>query len=78
MRNQRRMAGPSPAPVRTTIDLPTSGYFLMVDGLVKTEFKTKDLAIKAAKDLKGRFPMLQIKLYDAQEKRTEAIELASA
>jgi hypothetical protein len=29
-------------------------------------------------DLKGRFPMLQIKVYDAERKRNEKIELAAA
>jgi hypothetical protein len=29
-------------------------------------------------DLKGRFPMLQIKVYDAERKRSEKIELAAA
>jgi hypothetical protein len=45
---------------------------------MKTEFKTKDHALKAARDLKSRFPMLQIKVYDAEEKRSEVIELAAA
>jgi hypothetical protein len=42
---------------------------------MKTEFKTKDGALKAARDLKNRFPRLQIKVYDAEEKRSEEIEL---
>jgi hypothetical protein len=33
---------------------------------------------KAARELKGRFPMLQIKIYDAENKRIEEIELAAA
>ena len=32
---------------------------------------------KAAKDLKERFPMLQVKVYDAESKRSEEIELAA-
>jgi hypothetical protein len=59
MRQQRRMAAPVPAPVnRATTEPPTSGYALVVDGQMKTEFKTKDRALKAARDLKSRFPML--------------------
>jgi hypothetical protein len=33
---------------------------------------------KAAKDLKGPFPVLQVKVYDAEKKRSEKIELAAA
>jgi hypothetical protein len=45
---------------------------------MKTEFKTKDGALKAARDLKNRFPRLQVKVYDAEEKRSEEIELPAA
>jgi hypothetical protein len=38
---------------------------------MKTEFKTKDRALKAARDLKSRFPMLQVKVYDAKEERRD-------
>jgi hypothetical protein len=76
MRQQRGMASPAPAPVnRATTEPPTSGYALVVDGRMKTEFKTKDRALTAARDLKSRFPMLQIKVYDAEEERSEEIEL---
>jgi hypothetical protein len=79
MREQRRMAAPAPAPVnRATTELPTSGYALVVDGQMKTEFKTKDRAVNAARDLKSRFPMLQVKVYDAETKRSDEIELAAA
>ena len=57
-------------------DLPLSGYAVVVDG--QTEFKTKDGAHNGAHDLKRRFPMLQIKVYDAETKQTHDIELARA
>ena len=79
MRQQRRMAAPAPAPVnRATAELPTSGYALVVDGQMKTEFKTKDRAVNTAIDLKSRFPMLQVEVYDAEAKRSDEIELAAA
>jgi len=53
-------------------------YALIVDGQVKTEFKTQDQALKAARELKGRFPMLQVKIYDAESKRSEDMELTAA
>jgi hypothetical protein len=51
---------------------------LIVDGQVKTEFMTQDRALKAARELKGRFPMLQIKIYHAENKRSEEMDLAAA
>ena len=76
---QRTTRTPAPAPMRkVTTGLPTSGFALIVDGQVKTEFITRDRALKAARELKGRFPMLQIKIYDAEDKRIEEIELAAA
>jgi hypothetical protein len=79
MRQQRTQRTPAPAPVyRAAPEHPTNGYALIVDGQVKTEFKTHDSALKAARDLKGRFPMLQVKVYDAENRRSEQIELAAA
>ena len=77
MRHQgkQRMAVPAPKP--RDKDVPTSGYALIVDGHSKAVFASKDQALKAAEDLKGRFPMLQVKVYDADSKRSEEIELAA-
>ena len=77
MRHQgkQRMAVPAPKP--RDKDVPTSGYALIVDGHSKAIFASKDQALKAAKDLKGRFPMLQVKVYDGESKRSEKIELAA-
>ena len=77
--NKRTLQSPAPAAMyRTTIRLPTSGYALIVDGQVKTESMTRDHALTAAGELKRRFPMLQIKIYDAENKRSEEMELAAA
>jgi hypothetical protein len=79
MRHQRAQRMPAATPMnRPAAELPTSGYVLIVDGQVKTEFKAQDRALKAARDLKGRFPMLQVKVYDAENNRSEKIELAAA
>jgi hypothetical protein len=58
--------------------LPTDGYALIVDGQAKREFDTQDRAIEAASELKERFPMLQVKVYDAETKQSEMIERAAA
>jgi hypothetical protein len=63
---------------RASPGLPTSGYALIVDGHVKSEFKTKEGAEKGARDLKRRFPMLQIKVFDAEAKRNEDVALTEA
>jgi hypothetical protein len=81
MRRQRTQGVPVAAPATTNralTDLPKSGYALIVDGRAKREFKTQDSAVQAAKDLKKRFPMLQVKVYDAETKRVEQIELTPA
>jgi hypothetical protein len=67
-----------PAQEKLAKDLPQSGYAIVVDGQIKTEFKTKEGAQNGARDLKRRFPMLQIKVYDAETKHIQDIELAKA
>jgi len=47
-------------------ELPTSGYALEVDGRLKAEFTTRDGAKTGAAELKRRFPMLRVRIYDAQ------------
>jgi hypothetical protein len=48
-----------------TIELPKSGFALEIDGRLKTELSTKEGAEHGAIELKRRFPMLQIRIYDA-------------
>lgn len=85
MRQQRRQrttsVAPSPqaAPTRkVSSGLPETGYALIVDGRAKSEFETKEGAGNEARELKQRFPMLQIKVYDAEAKRSEEIVLTPA
>jgi hypothetical protein len=68
----------TPAPIsRAGVGRPTSGYALIVDGQAKKEFDTQDRALKAAQELKRRFPHLQVKVFDAERKQSETIELAA-
>jgi hypothetical protein len=79
MRQQRTTRTPAPVPTRkATTGLPTCGFALIVDGQVKAEFKAQDHALKAARELKARFPMLQIKVYDAENKRSEVISRSAS
>lgn len=53
--------------------LPAFGFALEVDGRLKAEFATKDGAWAGAKELKQRFPRLEIRIYDAQTKSREEV-----
>ncbi|WP_082637368.1 hypothetical protein [Bradyrhizobium retamae] len=64
--------------VATAHELPTSGYALEVDGRLKAEFTTKVGAKTGAEDLKKRFPMLQVRIYDAQTMTREEVSLPRA
>jgi hypothetical protein len=59
-------------------DLPTSGYALEVDGRLKAEFATVEGARSGAEELKRRFPVLRVRIYDAQTKAREEIALRRA
>jgi len=54
---------------------PTTGYALEVDGRLKTQFETKEGARSGAEELKRRFPMLRVKVYDAVTKTRDEIHL---
>jgi uncharacterized protein (UPF0218 family) len=68
-RRQRQRAGRRPT-LRQVVTI--------VDAQIKREFKIQDSANQAAKDLKKRYPNLQVKVYDTKTKRAEQIELAPA
>ena len=59
--------------VATTRDLLASGYAIEVDGRLKAEFATRHGAQTGAEELKKRFPLLQIRIYDAQTKTREEV-----
>jgi hypothetical protein len=51
---------------------------LIVDGQAKKEFDTRDRALKVARELKGRFPHLPVRVFDAETKQSETIEFGTA
>lgn len=57
-------------------DLPATGYAIEVDGRLKAEFETEDGARAAAQELKRRFPMLRVRIYDAQAQAREEVQLS--
>ena len=78
MRHQRTQMSTPATISKAGVGLPTNGYALIVDGQRKTEFDTRDRALKSARELKARFPNLQVKVFDAENKQSETIELAAA
>ncbi|MGY2985909.1 MULTISPECIES: hypothetical protein [unclassified Bradyrhizobium] len=59
--------------VATARKMPTSGFAIEVDGLLKTEFATKEGARAGGEELKRRFPKLRVRIYDAQTLAREEI-----
>ena len=64
--------------VATVPVMPTSGYTLEVDGRLKTEFATRDGAWAGGQELKKRFPALSVRIYDAQTRTREEVQLYQA
>jgi hypothetical protein len=60
---------------KITRGLPAKGFAVVVDGLIKTEFETREGATNGARELKGRFPALQINIYDAGTKSDHEVVL---
>jgi hypothetical protein len=80
MQRQRAQRSDMPVPVRqrATSDNASTDYGLIVDGLRKAGFKTHENAMEAAKDLKRRFPRLQVKVFNPETRLSETIDLAAA
>ncbi len=55
--------------------LPSDGYGLEVDGKIKTQFVAEDAAMKAGLELKKKFPLIQVKIFDAKQRTRTQIEL---
>lgn len=53
---------------------PTTGYSLVVDGHFKSHHDTFEAAAKAGMDLKNRYSMLQVQIYDASTKMRSKVE----
>lgn len=49
------------------IELPKTGYAIEIDGILKSQFATKQGAEDGAAELKRRFPKVRIRIYDATQ-----------
>jgi hypothetical protein len=56
----------------------TEGFGIEVDGQMKVVFDTKEAAEKKARELKTKFPMLQVKVYDAAQRTSAVITAKTA
>jgi hypothetical protein len=57
------------APASARADLPPAeGFTILVDGHFKNQFDDLSGAKAAATELKSRFPMLRVEIYDAANK----------
>lgn len=53
---------------------PTDGFSLVVDGHFKTHYDDETAAQEAGAELLGRFPMLQVLIYDAATKMRSPLQ----
>jgi len=55
--------------------MPVDGYVLSVDSKLKTRFDTAKEAMAAATKLKETYPVIQVAVYDAVERKYFPVEL---
>ena len=55
--------------------IPSEGYVLEIDGKFKSEFETSEAAMKAALELKKKYPQIQVNMYDAKAHTRTLVEL---
>ena len=54
--------------------MPTDGYVLSVDGKLKTRYETAKEAMTAAAKLKETYPVIQVTVYNAAERKYSPLE----
>jgi hypothetical protein len=57
---------------------PVEGFALTVDGKFKSQYPDLAGAMKAGLDLKKKYPVIQVTVYDAVAKTRTAVELPEA
>jgi hypothetical protein len=63
-----RIEEQAPRNIRRVDIVPESGFALVVDGRLKTQFSDEGTANKAASELLAKFPMLGLEIYSAATK----------
>ncbi|HZP75022.1 MAG TPA: hypothetical protein VFB45_02650 [Pseudolabrys sp.] len=54
--------------------MPTAGYTLSVDGKLKMSYETSSEAMAAASELKQRYPVVKVEVYDATQRVYTAVD----
>ena len=57
--------------------LPTAGFGLQVDGKIKSQYETAEAALKAGLEIKTKFPVVQVAVFDAATQIRSPVELPS-
>ena len=65
---------PQPRKVQRADVAPADGFTLVVDGHFKTQYDSEAAAQEAGAELFGRFPMLQVLIYDAATKTRSPLQ----
>ena len=55
--------------------LPTDGYALEIDGKFKSNYVASEDALKAGLELKKKFPLIRVNVYDAKQRTRTLVEL---
>jgi hypothetical protein len=55
--------------------LETERYLLQIDRQTKRSFKTPEAARSAAMEIKTRFPLLQVSIYDSASKSRTVVDI---
>jgi len=55
---------------------PTEGFSLEVDGKIKSQYATAEAATAAGAELKRKFPVIQVMIYDAAGKTRTLVDVA--
>jgi len=55
---------------------PTEGFALEVDGKIKSQYPTSEAATASGAELKRKFPVLQVTIYDAAAKTRTPVKAA--
>jgi hypothetical protein len=65
---------PQPRNIQRADVAPANGFSLVVDGHFKTHYDDEKAAQEAGAELFGRFPMLQVLIYDAATKTRSPLQ----
>ena len=72
-----REEAPQPRNVQRADIVPSSGYVLVVDGCMKTEYADAAAAKKVGEELLKRYPMLFVQVFDAKTKTRATLKASS-